>query len=137
MRVAIGIQLSPEHPHQSWLFSVFTRSKSLRDALNYDMLYIPIESAEIAKQFIVEMALEYYNIFMKYSSKGRGNVADKFEAFTKVIPDMLMSRDFKDYVNTVFQDIGNMLNLDNVLNSLVSEVNSEISRILSKEGGSR
>ena len=60
MRVAVGIQLSPDEPRQSWLFEIFTRVKNIRSALEYDMLFLPIESEELRKQTMAEVLLEYY-----------------------------------------------------------------------------
>ncbi|MGC8542358.1 MAG: helicase-related protein, partial [Vulcanisaeta sp.] len=60
MRIIVGIQLSPDLPHQSWLFEIFTRVKDLRKALDYDRLFLPKESEEIQRQVLVELTLEYY-----------------------------------------------------------------------------
>ncbi len=60
MRIIVGIQLSPDLPHQSWLFEIFTRVKDLRKALDYDRLFLPKESEEIQRQVLVELVLEYY-----------------------------------------------------------------------------
>lgn len=95
MRVAIGIQLSPEFPHQSWLFEIFTRSKSLRDALEYDRLYLPVRSSEIAKQTIVDTAIEY--IPGKKSSKNLEEIECK-------IPSILAKEDFKNYVSDILSE---------------------------------
>lgn len=60
MRIIVGIQLSPDLPHQSWLFEIFTRVKDLRKAIDYDKLFLPKASEEIMKQVLAELALEYY-----------------------------------------------------------------------------
>ena len=62
MRVVVGIQLSPDLPHQSWLFEIFTRVKNLRSALEYDKLFLPVNSKELRKQTFAELVLEYYKL---------------------------------------------------------------------------
>jgi len=61
MRVVVGIQISPDIPHQAWLFELFTTAQGkLRDLLDRDMLFLPTETAkEIHKQTLAELILEY------------------------------------------------------------------------------
>ena len=76
MRVVVGIQISPDIPHQAWLFELFTTAQGkLRDLLDRDMLFLPTETArEIHKQVLAELILEYYVLRMKMN--GRHNIQD-------------------------------------------------------------
>jgi len=99
MRAVVGIQLSHELPHQAWLFELFTRVKSLRDALNYDMLYLPIDGEELIKQTIAELAIEYYILKNPgLRKKRRIDDADKLKYECEIIQLLkLLSDDFIDY----------------------------------------
>ncbi len=98
MRAVVGIQLSHELPHQAWLFEIFTRVKSLRDALNYDMLYLPIDSEELIKQTIAELAIEYSIL----------NDANKLKYECEIIRLLKSpSDDFIDYAYGVFRELIN------------------------------
>jgi Lhr-like helicases len=98
MRAVVGIQLSHELPHQAWLFEIFTRVKSLRDALNYDMLYLPIDSEELIKQTIAELAIEYSIL----------NDANKLKYECEIIRLLKFPNDdFIDYAYGVFRELIN------------------------------
>jgi hypothetical protein len=107
MRAVVGIQLSHELPHQAWLFELFTRVKSLRDALNYDMLYLPIDSEELIKQTIAELAIEYY-ILKHHDTYKHHNLSSNggFKYECSII-ELLKSPsdDFMDYVYGVFKEL--------------------------------
>jgi ATP-dependent helicase YprA (DUF1998 family) len=60
LRTAIAIQLSPETPHQSYLLEIFLRTKSLREALNYDILMVSTKNPVLLKQTLVGVILDYY-----------------------------------------------------------------------------
>lgn len=74
MRIIVGIQLLPEEPRHSWLFEIFTRVEDIRKALDYDTLFLPIESEELQKQTMAELILESYAL-----SKGEVKLTDNWE----------------------------------------------------------
>jgi hypothetical protein len=109
MRAVVGIQLSHELPHQAWLFEIFTRVKSLRDALNYDMLYLPIDSEELIKQTIAELAIEY-RILKNPGLRKKRHIddADKLKYECEIIQLLKSpSDDFIDYAYGVFRELIN------------------------------
>lgn len=59
MRTAVAIILSPELPRQSSYFEIFTRSKSLRNALEYDRLFIGTRNKFIMTQTAAEAVIDY------------------------------------------------------------------------------
>ncbi len=58
-RTAVAVLLSPDIPTQTFYFEIFTRAKSLRDALSYDRLYIPTNNEYVVKQTLLEAVIDY------------------------------------------------------------------------------
>jgi len=60
LRSVIAIQLSPEIPHQAYLLELFTRYKSLREALDKEVLLVATRNKHVKVQTALEAVLDYY-----------------------------------------------------------------------------
>lgn len=58
-RTVVAIQLSPDIPTHTPYFELFTRVKSLREALKYDRLYVPTGNKYVVEQTLIETLLDY------------------------------------------------------------------------------
>jgi superfamily II DNA or RNA helicase len=117
LRTIIAIQLSPEIPHQSYLLEVFLRSKSLRDALNYDALYVPTENITLKKQTLAELVLDYYVLSFKSS---RGINPEQFEC--KELPEFANEK--RPYILHYAMDVlkANKQYIDKLIDEILIEI---------------
>ena len=58
IRTSVAVLLSPEIPSQSHLFEIFTRVRSLREALKYDRLCVSVRNEYVILQTIAELILD-------------------------------------------------------------------------------
>jgi len=132
-RVAVGVQLSPDRANQAWLFELFTRTKDLRSALDYDNLFLPIESEVLQKQILAELVIEYLasknHISLDTAQayiRGTSGVSKKFyNELCKAFKDK-DKKDFEKYVSWVFKNVKNIEDLvDEIINE-IEDVKNEI-----------
>lgn len=124
LRTIVAIQLSPEIPHQSYLLEVFLRSKSLRDALNYDALYVPTENITLEKQTLAELMLDYYVLSFKSS---RGINPEQFEC--KELPKFANGK--RPYILDYAMDV--LKTNKQYIDKLIDEILIEVQRACSGE----
>jgi CRISPR/Cas system-associated endonuclease/helicase Cas3 len=124
LRTIVAIQLSPEIPHQSYLLEVFLRSKSLRDALNYDALYVPTENITLEKQTLAELMLDYYVLSFKSS---RGINPEQFEC--KELPKFANGK--RLYILDYAMDV--LKTNKQYIDKLIDEILIEVQRACSGE----
>jgi len=130
-RVAVGVQLSPDRANQAWLFELFTRTKDLRSALDYDNLFLPIESEVLQKQILAELVIEYLASKSRISPgvaqayiRGAIGVSEKFH--NELCEAYIDKKDFEKYVSWVFKNIKNIEDLiDEIINE-IEDVKNEI-----------
>ncbi len=85
IRTAVAIQLSPDIPMQASYFEIFTRVKSLREALKYDRLYVATHNEYVVKQTLLETVIDY----LVYKSIDRCTPDRTFESFSTTIFDIV------------------------------------------------
>jgi len=122
MRIIVGIQLSPDVPHQAHLFELFTTAQGkLRDLLSNDMIFLPTEkSGEAHKQLLVELLLEYYVLNRENRKKILSGKWDECELLR------LNYDKVKSYVSYIFKDIYDQQKLENLYQQVMNELNERL-----------
>ncbi len=122
MRIIVGIQLSPDMPHQAHLFELFTTAQGkLRDLLSNDMIFLPTEkSIEIHKQLLVELLLEYYVLDKKNRKKILSGEWDECELL-KVHHDKA-----KSYISYIFKDIYDQEKFESLYQQVINELSEKL-----------
>jgi CRISPR/Cas system-associated endonuclease/helicase Cas3 len=134
-RVAVGVQLSPDRANQAWLFELFTRTKDLRSALDYDNLFLPIESEVLQKQVLAELVIEYLASKSRISpgiarayirgaigvSEISKKLSEKF--YNELCEAYIDKKDFEKYVSWVFE---NVKNIEDLIDKIINEIGNDI-----------
>jgi len=130
-RVAVGVQLSPDRANQAWLFELFTRTKDLRSALDYDNLFLPIESEVLQKQILAELLIEYLASNDRISPRIarayiRGAIGASEKFHNELCEAYIDMKDFEKYVSWIFKNVKNIEDLiDEIINE-IEDVKNEI-----------
>ena len=122
MRIIVGIQLSPDVPHQAHLFELFTTAQGkLRDLVSYDTIFLPTKkSREVHKQLLVELFLEYYVLNEENRRKILSGEWDECEILG------LKYAKIKSYISYVFEEIYNEQELKDLYQQVMNELNEKL-----------
>ena len=116
IRTSVAVLLSPEIPSQSALFEIFTRSRSLRDALKYDKLSVSTKNEYIVLQTIAEtvldrMVLNGQNIYARSQFECHDYVRyitsnlDRIANYLKEVIPVINVQDAKRYLKKIISDL--------------------------------
>jgi len=122
MRVIVGVQLSPDVPHQAHLFELFTTAQGkLRDLVSYDTIFLPTKkSREVHKQILVELLLEYYVLNKENRRKILSGEWDECEILG------LKYAKIKSYISYIFKEIYNEQELEDLYQQVMNELNERL-----------
>jgi superfamily II DNA/RNA helicase len=127
-RVAVGVQLSPDRANQAWLFELFTRTKDLRSALDYDNLFLPIESEVLQKQILAELVIEYLVSKSRITPRIarayiRGAIGASEKFHNELCEAYIDMKDFEKYVSWIFK---NVENIEDLIDKIINEIGNDI-----------
>jgi superfamily II DNA/RNA helicase len=122
MRIIVGVQLSPDIPHQANLFELFTTAQGkLRDLVNYDTMFLPTKkSKEIHKQLLVELLLEYYVLNKENRKEILSGRWDECEVLG------LNYDKVKSYISYIFGEIYNEQELEYLYQQVMNELSERL-----------
>jgi len=122
MRVIVGIQLSPDVPHQAHLFELFTTAQGkLRDLVSYDTIFLPTKkSREMHKQLLVELLLEYYVLNEENRRKILSGEWDECEILRPKYAKI------KSYISYAFEEIYNEQEIEDLYQQVMNELNERL-----------
>jgi len=117
LRSVIAIQLSPEIPHQAYLLELFTRYKSLREALNKEVLVVATRNKHVKVQTALEALLDYY-----VASGGSTSIDEIWEFECEHIPSFIGEK-YDEVVRYVSRVLGSDISeVENLLNKALESI---------------
>jgi hypothetical protein len=100
LRSVIAVQLSPEIPHQAYLLELFTRYRSLREALDREVLVVATRNSYVRMQTALEAVLDYYVV------SGRSTSIDSATEFECELLPSFISNEYKGVSNYISKVLG-------------------------------